>query len=170
MNIQLPPVNDLIGYVAGIVTIVLLAAKKFKDLTGFLKKEKKPDDERENSLLDFAIREKNSAIEQRNEALAAAEQLKRANFRLETELTKMQRELQLMKNRLTILTELNNRLVQNLEDAQVRLLNHMTGKEPAVPQTPLEEAQAVLLQGGADVQDVAPTLPMLHSLFDEHAL
>lgn len=121
MIITIPPITEVIGFMAGIVTIIILAIKKFNEIKVGGSKQTEKD------FLQYAIEEKDNALTQRNTAMIAVDNLRETNKHLETEIMKLHHELQLMRNRLSLLTELNNRLATTLDHTQERLAALLDG-------------------------------------------
>lgn len=102
---------------------------------------KLPDLKKEQGDILSHIRgEKNDALKQRDEAVEMNDELRRLNRELDQKVQALHYEVEAMKNKLKLLTELNNRLASTLDLTRGRLEEYLK----SVPQYELGEMQSAL--------------------------
>lgn len=107
--------ESLIGTIVGVVTIVIIASKKLSDLKiGAERTFHKESLE----LLSIIQQEKNEAIRRHEECIKEKTEIFEEKALLETELIETRRQLSKIKNRMSLLSHINEKLQKALNEFQ----------------------------------------------------
>lgn len=112
-------IEQIATIAAAVGTAFVLVWKKVGEM-------KLPDFKKEQSDILAHIRgEKADAIRQRDESVALNDKLRQSNLDLDRKVIALHQEVEAMKNKLILLTELNNRLATSLDLTRTRLEEYL---------------------------------------------